>query len=314
MRRVLPFVCPPSYPFWRQWVAALQEAMPDEHVVVFHELDARDLASCDVAVVANPSIEDLRALPNLKWVHSVWAGVERLVADLGDLDLKIVRLVDPVMAETMSEAVLAWTLYLHRDMPRYAKQQASREWLEHEYVGAGDKTVSLLGLGALGTASAVKLRGAGFQVCGWSRTRKSISGVQCYAGEEELLQMLGRTDILVCLLPLTSKTEGILSAEVLGALPQGASIINFARGPVVDEHALRRALDESKLSHAVLDVFNREPLPVNAWQWAHPRVTVLPHISGPTNRRTASALAAANILNYRTTGVLPISVDRKTGY
>ncbi|MET4576826.1 2-hydroxyacid dehydrogenase [Ottowia thiooxydans] len=314
MSRVLPFVCPPAYPFARQWIEALQVAMPDEKIMVFEELDAEQRASCDVAIVANPPVQSLRELPHLKWVHSVWAGVERLVADLADLDLKIVRLVDPKMAETMAEAVLAWTLYLHRDMPRYARQQASRQWLEHEYLSAEEKTVSLLGLGAMGAASAANLRAAGFQVCGWSRTPKSIEGVQCYSGEQGLQQMLARTDILVCLVPLTPQTKHIVNAKLLGALPRGASIINFARGPVVDDLALKQALDAGHLSHAVLDVFNQEPLPADEWHWVHPRVTVLPHISGPTNRRTASALAAANIHRYRTEGSLPPTVDRAKGY
>lgn len=282
--------------------------------MVFEEMDAQQRATCDVAIVANPPVESLRELPNLKWVQSVWAGVERLVADLADLDLKIARMVDPKMVEVMSEAVLAWTLYLHRDMPRYARQQASRQWLEHEYVAAQDKTVSLLGLGAMGAASALNLRAAGFQVCGWSRTPKSIEGVQCYAGEDELQQMLARTDILVCLVPLTPQTTHMVNAKVLGALPAGASIINFARGPVVDDQALRQALDAGHLSHAVLDVFNQEPLPADEWHWAHPRVTVLPHISGPTNRRTASALVATNIHGYRTEGLLPATVERAKGY
>lgn len=288
--------------------------MPGEHVVAFEELDASQRAACDVAVVANPRPEDVRSLPNLKWVHSVWAGVERLVTDLPAGDLEIVRLVDPQLAKTMAEAVLAWTLYLHRDMPRYARQQSARQWVAHEYARPERRTVSLLGLGALGAASAAKLLDAGFQVCGWSRTRKAVPGVDCYAGPGEVAAMLARTDVLVCLLPLTTQTRGILNAETLGALRAGAALVNFARGPIVDDAALRSALDAGSVSHAVLDVFDREPLPTDAWQWAHPKVTVLPHISAPTDPGTASAIVAANVRRYRESGVIPATVDRAAGY
>lgn len=288
--------------------------MPSENVVAFEDLQASKRGSCDVAVVANPRPEDILSLPNVKWVHSVWAGVERLLTDLPANDLKIVRLVDPQLAKTMAEAVLAWTLYLHRGMPRYARQQAARQWLAHEYVRPELRTVSLLGLGALGAASAARLLEAGFKVSGWSRARKALPGVDCCAGDEELAAMLARTDILVCLLPLTPQTRGILNAETLGALRTGAALVNFARGPIVDDAALRSALDANRLSHAVLDVFGHEPLEADAWQWMHPRVTVLPHISAPTDRSTASAIVATNVRRYRESGVIPATVDRAAGY
>ncbi|WP_246792379.1 2-hydroxyacid dehydrogenase [Burkholderia perseverans] len=314
MSRVLPFLCAPSYPFAEPWLAALRAAMPEETIVPFASLDAAARAACDVAIVANARPEDLRELPNLTWVHSVWAGVERLLADLADMELRIVRLVDPQLAENMAEAVLAWTLYLHRDMPRYAAQQAARQWRPHDYRRPADKTVALLGIGALGEAAARRLVAAGFRVRGWSRTRKTLPGVACYAGEAELPAMLAGADILVCLLPLTPQTHGIVGADALAALPEGAALINFARGPIVDDDALRAALDSGRLAHAVLDVFDREPLPEDAWQWAHSRVTVLPHISAPTDRDTASAIVAANLRRYRQTGEIPATVQRELGY
>jgi glyoxylate/hydroxypyruvate reductase A len=288
--------------------------MPTEDVVAFEDLGASDRAACEIAIVANPRPEDVLSLPSLKWVHSVWAGVERLVTDLPDNGLKIVRLVDPQLARTMAEAVLAWTLYLHRDMPRYARQQAARRWAAHDYVRPELRRVSLLGLGALGAASAARLLQAGFKVCGWSRRPKAVPGVDCYAGDEELAAMLARTDILVCLLPLTPRTRGILNADTLRALREDAALVNFARGAIVDDVALRRALDDNRVSHAVLDVFDREPLPADAWQWAHSKVTVLPHVSAPTDRSTASAIVAANIRRYRESGVIPATVDRAAGY
>ncbi len=314
MPHLLPFIGSTSPAETQRWIHALQAAMPQERVVPLSALDAAARESCEVAVVANPHPEDLRTLPRLKWVHSVWAGVERLIAGLQDLDIRIVRLVDPQLAATMAEAVLAWTLYLHRDMPRYARQQAARQWIEQDYLRPERKTVSILGLGALGIASAASLRQAGFQVCGWSRTPKELPGVTAFTGEAGLHAMLARTNILVCLLPLTPHTRGLIDAQALRALPPRASLINFGRGAIVDALALREALDAGHLAHAVLDVFEREPLPQDAWEWSHPAVTVLPHISGPTDYDTASAIVAGNVLAYRAEGILPQAVDRQRGY
>lgn len=288
--------------------------MPGERLLPLHALSPAERTACELAVVANPQPQDLLQLPRLKWVHSVWAGVERVVVALAGTQVKIVRLQDPQLAQTMAEAVLAWTLYLHRDMPRYARQQAARQWLAHELVLPGQRTVSLLGLGALGSASAARLLAAGFQVCGWSRSGRQLPGVSCHSGEDGLAEMLARTDILVCLLPQTPQTEGLLDERRLRWLRPQASLINFARGPIVVEQDLRRLLDEQHLAHAVLDVFAQEPLPPEAWPWAHPQVTVLPHISGPTDLQTASAVVAANVAHYRQSGQIPPAVDPARGY
>jgi glyoxylate/hydroxypyruvate reductase A len=311
---VLPFIAAPDSPFEAEWVAALQAAMPDEVIVPLAALDDAARETSTVAVVANPRPEDLRRLPKLQWVQSVWAGVERMLANLGDTDLKIVRLVDPQLADTMAEAVLAWTLYLHRDMPRYARQQHERLWQAQDYVRPQGKTVGLLGLGALGEAAARRLLAAGFNVQGWSRTLRDITGVKCHAGDSGLAEVLAGTDILVCLLPLTAQTRGLLNDATLRRLGRPASLINFSRGAVVDDEALRRALDDGALRHAVLDVFATEPLPADSWHWAHPAVTVLPHIAAPTDRQTACRIVAAHIAAYRRHGLIPGHVDRGRGY
>ncbi len=310
----IPFICAPGYAFADPWSAALQAALPHERIVALDALDAQARAVCDFAIVANPDPRALAQLPQLKWVHSVWAGVERLVEDLQHSPVEIVRLVDPQLADTMAEAVLAWTLYLHRDMPRYARQQVAGQWLAHDHVPAQDKTVALLGLGELGMACAARLLAAGFKVAGWSRSRKDLPGVQCHAGDQELPALLASADILVCLLPLTPQTQDMLDARALAHLKPGAALINFARGAIIDDAALRAALDSGQLSHAVLDVFRAEPLAASEWQWQHPQVTVLPHISAPTNRRTAAAIVAANVRYYRETGALPALVDKQRRY
>lgn len=314
MNTALPFVAQADDAATAAWLAALREAMPHENVQPLAALDAAARRECRVAIVANPRPDDLRTLPALAWVHSVWAGVERLVNDLADTPLQIVRLVDPQLAQTMAEAVLAWTLYLHRDMPAYARLQHERRWQPLAPVRARDRPIGLLGLGALGEAAAAQLRSAGFPVHGWSRTPKALPGVKCHHGEAGLNMLLAGVDILVCLLPLTAETRSLLSASRLARMQPGAALINFARGAIVDDAALRQALDAGTLRHAVLDVFATEPLPADSWHWTHPAVTVLPHISAPTDRESASALVAANIARYRATGEIPAGVDRRRGY
>jgi glyoxylate/hydroxypyruvate reductase A len=314
MTEPIAFVARPGYEQANAWLGALRQAMPDETILHVGEMGDAQRRGVKVAIVANPDPQDLSALPSLRWVHSVWAGVERLVADLGETNMKIVRLVDPQLATTMAEAVLAWTLYLHREMPAYGRQQRDALWHPLPYRRPGARTVGLLGLGALGEAAAGVLRAAGFKVCGWSRQRKAIDGVECFAGVQELDLLLERSDILVCLLPLTPETTCLLDAARLARLPEGAQLINFARGPIVVEAALKDALDVGHLRHAVLDVFNREPLTADAWEWRHPSVTVLPHISGPTDLETAAQIVAGNIRRWRESGAMPPTVDTSTGY
>ncbi len=309
----IPFIAAAGYHNTTAWVRALQQAMPNERIVAFADLSLAEKNACTVAIVANPDPQDLTSLPNLIWVHSVWAGVERLVASLGK-PLPIVRLIDPQLAKTMAEAVLAATLYLHRDMPAYALQQRQKQWTARQYIRPERKTVSLLGVGALGLAAAKVLMAAGFQVYGWSRTRKSHRKMVCLSGDAELKLMLKKTDILVCLLPLTAHTHGLLNADKLAALKPGAALINFARGPIVDQAALLAALESQHLSHAVLDVFDQEPLPPEHPYWQHPNITVLPHCSAPTDFETASAIVAANLRSYRAQGNIPTSVDWALGY
>lgn len=310
----IPFVSQSDPVSVQQWIQALNAAMPGERVVPFAELDEAERAQCRLAIVANPDLAQIRLMPQLEWVHSVWAGVERLVEDLGDSSLQVTRLVDPRLAATMAEAVLAWTLYLHRDMPLYAQRQRFRIWQAEEYVLPENRVVGILGLGTLGEPAAAALLQARFKVCGWSRSKREVAGVQSFSGDEGLRQMLGMSDILVCLLPLTPETRGLLDAERLALLPPQAQLINFARGPIVDDRALCAALDERRLRHAVLDVFAVEPLPADSWHWTHPDVTVLPHISAPTNRETASAIVAGNVRRYRQSGEIAGNVDLRRGY
>ena len=296
------------------WIQALQNALPEERIVAVHVLSHAERIDAALAIVANPDPADLAMLPNLRWVHSVWAGVDGLLSGLAERQLPVVRLIDPRMAATMAESVLAWTLYLHRDMPAYARQQQQKIWRERPYRPAESRTVSVLGLGALGSACARRLVQAGFRINGWSLERKDIVGIRCFSGRTELPAMLAQTDILVILLPLTDATRTLVDSIFLATLPRGSALINFARGPIIDENALYAALNDGHLGHAVLDVFAVEPLPAEHWCWHHPSVTVLPHCSGPTDRESASAIVAEAVRRYRQSGEIPASVDRAKGY
>ena len=296
------------------WIAALNAALPEYTIRGFDTLSEAERQAATVAIVADPDPAELARMPNLVWIHSLWAGVERIVEELPSDGPAIVRLEDPQMAKTMAEAVLTWTLYLHRDMPRYRRQQEQRVWKEHALPLPSERTVGMLGLGVLGREAAQKLLEQDFRVCGWSRSGTTMDGVETYQGSSGLDEMLSVCDIVVVLMPLTAETRGLLDTNRLSTMKKGASLINFARGPIVETDALIELLDSGHLDHAVLDVFTEEPLPAGDPLWAHPQVTVLPHISGPTNRITASAIVAGNIRTFFETGRAPSGVDRSRGY
>ncbi len=298
-----------------EFLAALSAALPEETIRPFHLLSAAERSGIRVAIVANPDPAEVALLPNLAWIQSLWAGVERLVRDLGRSGVPIVRLIDPELARTMAEAVLAWTYYLQRDMPAYRRQQQAGTWRQLAYRPPAEVTVGLLGLGALGSAAAGRLTDAGFRVAAWSRSPKSVPlGVTGFSGPEGLGDLLAASDIAACLLPLTDETRGLLDAGRLAAMKPGAALINFGRGPIVATDALLAALDAGHLSHAVLDVFEVEPLPPDSALWRHPGVTVLPHISGPTTPASSAAIVAGNLRAYRGTGRIPAAVDVARGY
>jgi glyoxylate/hydroxypyruvate reductase A len=296
------------------WLEALRAALPEESIREVAALTDAEAAAVDIAIVADPDPTQLARLTSLAWIHSVWAGVERLVPLARERALPLVRLHDPELSRTMAEAVLAWTYYLQRDMPAYAASQRAANWQPRAYRAPSETTVTLVGLGELGGAAATRLREAGFQVRGWSRTAKTIEGVACSVGLEQLRTSIAEADIVVLLLPLTPETHGLFDASVLAAMKRGAALINFARGAVIVRDDLIAVLDSGHLQHAVLDVFEREPLPSDDPLWRHPSVTVLPHISAPTNRRTAARIVADNIRRYRAQGLLPELVNLARGY
>jgi glyoxylate/hydroxypyruvate reductase A len=296
------------------WIAALNKALPDELIVTSTDMTLADKKQCQLAIVANPNPVHLAEFENLIWLHSVWAGVEHLMTSLADSPIEIVRLIDPMLRQTMAEAVFAWSLYLHRDMPRYPKQQTNKHWLQHQYIPASERRIGLLGLGELGQESAKQLKQNGFNVMGWSRNKKLLADITTYSGEQGLAEMLAQSDILVCLLPLTPATQGLINEQLLAKLPKGSAVINFARGAIINTEDLLNTLNSQHIDHAVLDVFEHEPLSENSELWQNPNITILPHISAPTNLNSACQIVAKNIIQFRQSGQLPVCVDKKTGY
>tara|TARA_R110000803_G_scaffold59281_2_gene117818 strand:+ start:1302 stop:2237 length:936 start_codon:yes stop_codon:yes gene_type:complete len=311
---MIPFISQLPEPEQATWIAALNQALPNESIVHISDMPAAKKLHCQLAIVANPDITQLTEFENLLWLHSVWAGVENLMISLADSAIEVVRLIDPILSQTMAEAVLAWSLYLHRDMPLYAKQQKSQHWQQHPHLLASDRRIGILGLGELGQASAEQLKKNGFKVMGWSRTAKTMANIATYSGADGLTEMLKQSDILVCLLPLTSATQGLINKTLLMQLPKSSRIINFARGGIINTPELLHMLELGHISHAVLDVFDHEPLSVNSELWQHPNITVLPHISAPTNLNSACEIVAKNITRFRITGEIPQSVDKINGY
>lgn len=297
----------------RLWRELLQAALPDERFV--DDRRTVDDAAIDIAIVANPPPGALRGLANLRLIQSLWAGVDKLLADpTVPSGVPIARMVDPAMNAAMAETALWAVLSLHRGFYTYAAQQRARRWQPLAQRRADDIAVTVLGLGQMGRTVALRLIALGYRVSGWSTRPTALATVDTHAGDDALLPLLARTDIVVNLLPLTPATRGLLCARTFDALPRGASLVNLARGAHVVDEDLLAALDSGHLRHAVLDVFATEPLPANHRYWLHPNVTVLPHAAAQTDARSAAAVAAANVRRLRAGEAPQNRVDRARGY
>ncbi|KQV45751.1 glyoxylate/hydroxypyruvate reductase A [Pelomonas sp. Root1217] len=252
--------------------------------------------------------------PNLKLLFSTGAGVDQF--DLAALPpaVSLVRMVEPGIVQGMVEYVLHAVLDLHRDMPAYRRQQTQRQWRPLPVRTAAQCRVGVLGLGSLGEAVLHALHGLGFDCAGWSRSRRNIDDVRCFAGEAERAEFLRRSDILICLLPLTDATRGLLDSTLFDALPRGASLIHVGRGPQLVNADLLRALDDGRLGEAVLDVTDPEPLPSDDPLWRHPRVQITPHIASMTQPDTAAAVVLDNLRRFEAGLPLVGLVDRRKGY
>jgi len=294
------------------WLAALAKQMPEREVRTFPDIEPRD--DIEYALVYEPPPGLLASLPNLKAIFSMWAGIDHMAIDPKLPPVPVIRMVERSMTATMTAHVVLQVLDLHTQAAFYRARQAERHWQQGELTAPWDRRVGILGLGSLGRDAAEKLAGLRFDVAGWSRSPKQIEDISCYHGEAGLAEFLARTDILVCLLPLTAATQGILNAEHFARLPRGAAIVNCARGGHLVEADLLAALNAGQLDGAALDVFDEEPLPEDHPFWGHPKIAVTPHIAAYSVPETAVESVVANIARIESGKPPHYAVDFERGY
>ncbi|MCF2856351.1 glyoxylate/hydroxypyruvate reductase A [Pseudoalteromonas sp. SMS1] len=271
-------------------MAKLQEALPETKIEQWPNCE--NMEDIEFVLAWNAPDELWQQLPNLKVVQSYGAGVDGIPLAILPSSVKVTRIVDQQLSVDMAEYVLSHVLAYKLRHREYTSNQTERYWKPRRSV-AGD-SVGILGLGELGCRTASLLSRHGFSVRGWSRTLKDLSNVECYAGEAQFEQFLTGLDYVVCLLPLTSATQGILNAQLFSLVSSECLLINVARGQHLVEADLLNALDENELGAAVLDVFTTEPLPEAHPFWKHPKITVTPHVAAVTNLDTVVAQIAAN--------------------
>ena len=261
----------------------------------------------------------LATLPNLKLIVNLGAGADFLLADPSLPDVPIVRAADPDLSMRVTEYVVLHTLRYHRRQPLYDAQQRARVWKEHHQPAASEVNVGIMGLGVIGTEAARVLARIGFNVAGWSASAKSIDGVETFHGAAGLDRFLARTEILICLLPLTDATKSILDRKLFASLKRdgaagGAFLINAGRGPLQVYADILAALDDGTLAGATLDVFPHEPLPAGSPMWGHPKVTVTPHNAGDILPGLLAAQVMRQIGRLERGEPLENLVDRRRGY
>ncbi len=285
-----------------RWQRALAAVIPEARWL--DEAGARTQPDVvQAAVVANPPPGSLQGLPRLRLIQSLWAGVDRLLADTTlPAGVPVARMVDPAMNAAMGETALWAVLSLHRGFFEYAQRQREARWQVHAQRRADEVRVLVLGQGQMGRAAARCIAQQGYAVTSWRRDGTPLP------------PLLGRAQIAINLLPLTPDTRGLLDAAFFAALPPGASVVNLARGAHVVDADLLAALASGHLRHAVLDVFHTEPLPPEHPFWRHPGVTVLPHAAALTDPRSAATVAAANLRAALAGQPVAHLVSRSVGY
>lgn len=294
------------------WEAALRRHAPDLDLRLAEAMG--DRAEIETALVWKPPVGLLSNLPNLKAVFSLAAGVDALLGDTSLPDVPLVRMVDPSLTASMSEYVLLAALSYLREFDLFAANARAGRWEWRLPPHPGERQVGVMGTGVLGADAAHALAAHGFKVSAWSRTQRSLDGIAFHAGADGLETFLADLDILVCLLPLTEATRGILAAKLFKALKPGCRLINVARGAHLVEADLLEALENGTIAHATLDVFAEEPLPPQHPFWLHPRVTVTPHIASCGRPETAARTVADNLERLARGMPLMNVVDRRRGY
>lgn len=295
-----------------RWSYELRRAWPQLDLRLWP--DAGNLDEIDYVLTWNPPPGFLGQFPRLRAIFSMGAGVDRLLLDPELPAVPLVRMADPGLAVLMKEYVLMRVLHYHRGMPAYEQQQRDARWCPLPPRATAQRRVGVMGVGQIGASCARALAELGFEVRGWARGAREVRGVSVFAGAGRLQEFLGGVQILICLLPLTAATRGILNAELFAQLDRGAWLIHLARGSHLVEADLLRALDSGQLSGATLDVFATEPLPREHPFWRDPRITITPHASALTRPETAVPRLVENIMR-EWAGQRPLDlVDRTAGY
>ena len=295
-----------------QWKTLFAEQAADIEWRAWPDIgDPRDIRYL-AAWQAPDDLETL--LPNLQVLFALSAGVDQL--DLGRLpaSLPVVRLLDPGITQGMCEYASFAVLSLHRDMLRYRQQQSEKRWQAHRVLPAQKRRVGVLGLGLQARQILTTLQPYGFALSGWARSQHRIPGVDCFAGVEQLPAFLGECDILLCVLPLTEQTQGILDRQLFKHLPKGAALVNMGRGGHLVEEDLLDALASGQLSAAMLDVLQQEPAAPDHPFWHHPQILLTPHIAAMTQPESAFAVLLENIRRHQRGEPMLGQIDRKQGY
>ncbi|MFZ2997936.1 2-hydroxyacid dehydrogenase [Sphingobium sp.] len=276
--------------------------------------DAYDPATIRYLAAWNPSADLIATLPALEVLFSIGAGIDQF--DMASLPphVRVVRMIEPGITQGMVEYVTMAVLALHRNLIDHGIAQREARWAPIKLVPADQRRVGVMGLGHLGQAVLGALAPFGFALSGWSRSAHAIDGVECHAGDDGLTAFLSGCDILICLLPLTPQTRGILCRDTLFQLPAGAAIVNVGRGAHLVEQDLLSLIDEGHVSGAVLDVFDPEPLPADHPFWAHPRILMTPHIASMTRADSAAQALIANIHRHEAGQPMEGEVARQRGY
>ncbi len=307
----------PTWPV-KVWMAAMRKVAPSLDIRAWPDVGRVEDITYAAAWLPPPGV--LRSLPKLEVIFSLGAGVDAIISDptLPDA-IPIVRVNEPDLTARMAEYVVLHVLLHHRQQRRIDDNQKRRIWDSFPTHAASDLAVGIMGLGVMGTESAERLRDLGFRVAGWSRNRKRIAGVHCYAGAAERESFLRRTDVLVSLLPATPETDGIINRDLIRKLsrkgPFGAPIlINAGRGRQQVEEDIIACLDAGELHAATLDVFQVEPLPSDHPLWTHPKVTVTPHAAADSEPEVICAYVLRQIERQQAGLSLDNVVDRARGY
>jgi glyoxylate/hydroxypyruvate reductase len=300
------------------WLAALRDNAKHREVLAW-PLSPEVMSGVAFACVWLPPHGMLARLPNLKAIINLGAGVDHLLADPTLPAVPVARVAHADLTQRVTEYVVLHVLMHHRRQRLYDAQQLQRNWLVHDQPAASEVAVGVMGLGVIGAHAAGALVRLGFKVAGWSRSPKKLSGIDTFHGPAGLDTFLARTEILVCLLPRTPDTEGILNLALLRKLKRngsagGAFLINAGRGPLQVDADILAALETGVLTGATLDVFQREPLPQDSPLWSHPKVTITPHNAGDISPRVFAPHVIGQIERFERGLPLDNLVERKRGY